>query len=173
MSRQDSSYIELIITAERKKTGYGRDRLTRILKERGISVKPSTGRYVLPLSHFEVDFKEDCISYAQSLTIPPYQWTAIDVKTRLRFISYSYEKSLLIPTFLCMACATMTDVVRAKSEGQGTTKIYPVNVEQAWEIAKTVFRWEGCDAIEEHKNEGYMLTSSGMNLVSWGAVMGA
>ncbi|MEM3335611.1 MAG: hypothetical protein QXY47_06220 [Thermoplasmata archaeon] len=80
---------------------------------------------------------------------------------------------LLISIFLCMACATMTDVVKAKSEGQGTTKIYPVNIEQAWEIAKTVFRWEGCDAIEEHKNEGYMLTSSGMNLVSWGAVMGA
>lgn len=80
---------------------------------------------------------------------------------------------LFISLFLCMACATMTDVVRAKSEGQGTTKIYPVNAEQAWEIAKTVFRWEGCDAIEEHKNEGYMLTSSGMNIVSWGAVMGA
>jgi hypothetical protein len=40
-------------------------------------------------------------------------------------------------------------------------------------IAKVVFRWEGADAIEEHKEEGYILTSSGMNLVSWGAVMGA
>ena len=39
--------------------------------------------------------------------------------------------------------------------------------------SKTVFRWEGADAIEEHKDEGYMLTSSGMNLVSVGAVMGA
>ena len=36
-----------------------------------------------------------------------------------------------------------------------------------------MFRWEGADAIEEHKDEGYMLTSSGPNLVSWGAVMGA
>ena len=27
--------------------------------------------------------------------------------------------------------------------------------------------------MEEHKSEGYMLTSSGMNMVSWGAVMGA
>lgn len=36
-----------------------------------------------------------------------------------------------------------------------------------------MFRSEGADAIEEHKNEGYMLTSSGPNLVSWGAVMGA
>ena len=31
--------------------------------------------------------------WARRLNIPPYQWTAIDVKTRLRFISYSYEKT--------------------------------------------------------------------------------
>lgn len=37
----------------------------------------------------------------------------------------------------------------------------------------TVLRWEGADAIEQHRSEGYMLTSSGMNLVSSGAVMGA
>jgi hypothetical protein len=72
---------------------------------------------------------------------------------------------------LLAGCATMGDVVRAKDEG--TAKVYPVNADQAWEIAKTVFRWEGADAIEEHKSEGYMLTSSGMNWVSWGAVMGA
>ena len=72
---------------------------------------------------------------------------------------------------LLAGCATMGDVVRAKNEG--TANVYPVNADQAWEIAKTVFRWEGADAIEEHKSEGYMLTSSGMNWVSWGAVMGA
>jgi hypothetical protein len=71
-------------------------------------------------------------------------------------------------------CSTMDDVVRVKEAGkEGTTKIYPVTVDQAWEISKVVFRWEGSDAIEEHRSEGYMLTSSGMNLVSWGAVMGA
>lgn len=68
-------------------------------------------------------------------------------------------------------CATMSDVVRSKDEG--TDRIYPVTTDQAWEIARTVFRWEGADAIEEHKSEGYMLTSSGMNFVSMGAVMGA
>lgn len=68
----------------------------------------------------------------------------------------------------------MNDVVRVKEDGsEGTTKIYPVTADQAWEISKTVFRWEGSDAIEEHRDQGYMLTSSGMNLVSWGAVMGA
>ena len=122
-------HIEGIIIAERKKTGYGRDRISRNLNERGVDVKPSTVRYVLrryklsakykrnkyrklqrfydfedlyPLQHFKVDLKEvydqstlswETISHARRINIPPYQWTAIDVKTRIRFLSYSYEKS--------------------------------------------------------------------------------
>ncbi|MEI6825928.1 MAG: hypothetical protein WCK54_10065 [Desulfuromonadales bacterium] len=88
-------------------------------------------------------------------------------------------KSLLVCLLLSLitqisGCATLNDVVRVKEEGtEGTTKVYPVNTDQAWEIAKAVFRWEGTDAIEEHKDQGYMLTSSGMNMVSWGTVMGA
>ncbi|WP_019883004.1 MULTISPECIES: hypothetical protein [unclassified Methylophilus] len=71
-------------------------------------------------------------------------------------------------------CSTMQDVVKVKQSGaEGTTKNYAVTEAQAWEIAKTVFRWEGADAIEEHRDQHYMLTSSGVNLVSWGAVMGA
>ena len=77
---------------------------------------------------------------------------------------------LLIMTWIS-GCATMGDVTQSREEG--TRKIYPVTTDQAWDIAKTVFRWEGADAIEEHRKEGYMLTSSGMNMVSWGAVMGA
>lgn len=72
------------------------------------------------------------------------------------------------------ACATMDDVVRVKEAGsEGTTQAYDVTPDQAWDICKAVFRWEGCDAIEEHRDENYMLTSSGMNFVSFGAVMGA
>lgn len=81
---------------------------------------------------------------------------------------------LLSIVMLVNGCATMNDVVRVKEDGtEGTTKVYPVNVDQAWEISKTVFRWEGSDAIEEHKDQGYMLTSSGVNAFSWGTVMGA
>jgi len=86
---------------------------------------------------------------------------------------------ILLPILLSCAallngCATMGDVVQHKEDGsEGTTKVYAVTDDQAWEISKKVFRWEGADAIEEHRSEGYMLTSSGMNLVSWGAVMGA
>ena len=86
----------------------------------------------------------------------------------LRIIILSLSLSIL------WGCATVNDVMRVKEEGsEGTTKVYPVNADQAWKIARTVFRWEGADAIEEHRDEGYMLTSSGMNLVSWGTVMGA
>lgn len=79
--------------------------------------------------------------------------------------------ALLACTLLGAACSTMSDVMKSKDEG--TSAVYPVTTEQAFDIARTVFRWEGCDAIEEHESEGYMLTSSGANWVSYGAVMGA
>jgi hypothetical protein len=68
-------------------------------------------------------------------------------------------------------CRTLADVTRAKDEG--TSQIYSVDADQAWKIAMTVFRWEGSDAIEEHRAEGYMLTSSGATVGTMGAVMGA
>ena len=75
---------------------------------------------------------------------------------------------------LMTGCATVNDVVAAKESGkEGVTREYDVTQDQAWDIAKTVFRWEGADAIEEQRAQGYMLTSSGMNLVSAGTVMGA
>jgi hypothetical protein len=71
-------------------------------------------------------------------------------------------------------CSTLNDVMAAKESGrEGTTQEYAVSQDQAWEIAKTVFRWEGSDAIEEHRTEGFMLTSSGRNMVTVGTVMAA
>jgi len=40
-------HLELVIASVRKKTGYGRYRIVKVLKEKGIEVKPSTVRYVL------------------------------------------------------------------------------------------------------------------------------
>ena len=77
----------------------------------------------------------------------------------------------LVSMSVTVGCSTMANVVGHKEDG--TTQVYPVTADQAWEIARVVFRTEGTDSIEEHRSEGYMLTSSGMNLVSWGAVMGA
>jgi hypothetical protein len=74
---------------------------------------------------------------------------------------------------ICMTgCATMRDVVRSKGRGEGMSKVYRVNADQAWEIAKTVFRWERTEAVEEHRSEGYMLTSTEESLISWGAMIG-
>jgi hypothetical protein len=89
----------------------------------------------------------------------------------MRKSSLAILGAFLMLSIIIGGCATMGDVARVKDEV--TSKVYPVNADQAWDIAKTVFRWEGADAIEEHRKEGYMLTSSGMNMVSWGAVMGA
>lgn len=80
--------------------------------------------------------------------------------------------ALLLIGVCVTGCTTMSDVVRSKERGKGTSRVYPVNADQAWEIAKTVFRWEQTDDIEEHRSEGYMLTSSGESLISWGTVMG-
>jgi hypothetical protein len=70
-----------------------------------------------------------------------------------------------------IGCATMNDVVKAKSEGEH--RLYPVTCDQAYDIAQTVFRNEGVDAIEDHRAEGYMLTSSGASGFTWGTFMGA
>lgn len=71
-------------------------------------------------------------------------------------------------------CLTsMSDIITAKQNGEGETHIYPVNLETAWEISKTVFRWEKTETIEEHRLEGYMLTYAGENLITKGSVMGA
>ena len=74
---------------------------------------------------------------------------------------------------VCMTgCATRGGVVRSKERGKGMSKVYPIHADQAWEIAKTAFRWEHTDAVEEHRSEGYVLTSIGESPVTLGAVMG-
>jgi hypothetical protein len=80
---------------------------------------------------------------------------------------------VLVGLIALSGCATLGDVMQEKSDGGGTAKVYAVPVDQAWEIARTVLRWEGSDVIEEHRSEGCMLTSFGMNLVSAGTVAGA
>ena len=76
---------------------------------------------------------------------------------------------MLILGFLS-GCATTADVMQDKDQGKSI--VYPVTFDQSWTIAMTVLRWEGADAIEEHKGQRYMVTGSGMNLVTYGSVMG-
>ncbi len=72
---------------------------------------------------------------------------------------------------LLAGCLTLADVPRYKSEGRAET--YPVTVDEAWTAAREVFRWGGADVIEEHRAEGYMLTTAGANPASRGTLMGA
>jgi hypothetical protein len=70
-------------------------------------------------------------------------------------------------------CATMSDVMHAKAAGEGTSRVYPVGKDDAWKAAVAAFRWGGADSIEEHKDEGFMLTSSGESVGTHGTMMGA
>jgi putative transposase len=87
---------DMVSRADTKGQNTEKDRDFMILMPSTVTSPPN------PLSNFEIDLKEiydtgtlteECISHASKVNIPPYQWTAIDVKTRLRFFSYSYEKS--------------------------------------------------------------------------------
>lgn len=82
--------------------------------------------------------------------------------------------SLILSGLLAAGCMTsMSDILTAKQNGEGMTQVYPVGLDTAWEISKTVFRWEKTESIEEHRLEGYMLTYAGENMVTKGSVMGA
>jgi hypothetical protein len=73
---------------------------------------------------------------------------------------------LIALSFLILTgCAnTFSDLVRSKEEGKGTSRVYKVSVDQAWEIAKKVLKWEGIDDIRENRSEGYMVIESGETL---------
>lgn len=85
------------------------------------------------------------------------------IVTRVAFVA--------VLSSLTQACRTMSDVIKSKDEG--TVEVYAVDSDRAWKIAMQVFRWEGADAIEEHRDQNVMLTSSGFNLVTAGTYMGA
>ncbi|HSP87477.1 MAG TPA: hypothetical protein VLN45_05050 [Ignavibacteriaceae bacterium] len=93
-------------------------------------------------------------------------------KNLLKSISSGFIIFNICLLFLITAsgCASMSDVLKSKDEG--TVNVYPVNEEQAWKIALAVLRWEDCETIEEHRDENYMLTTTGMNLVSAGTLVG-
>jgi hypothetical protein len=73
---------------------------------------------------------------------------------------------------LALGCASMSDVIAEKRTGGGTKQRYAVTPDVAFELSRQVLRAEGADAIEEHKAEGYMLTSSSYNGLTSGTVMG-
>ncbi len=87
---------------------------------------------------------------------------------RHRSLAFAVVAGLAIPA---AGCQTMSDVVKAKDEG--TMRVYPVSCDVAFDIGRNIFRQEGAEAIEEHRSEGYMLTSSSMGAFTYGTLMGA
>jgi len=73
---------------------------------------------------------------------------------------------------LAFACANKQDVLVTKLRGQATGHDYPVTIDQAWNISKTIFRLEPTDAIEEYRKDGYMLTSQDVGGLSSGTYLG-
>ncbi len=79
--------------------------------------------------------------------------------------------------FLVSGCASTqelaSELIKARNSGkEGVAKVYPVSEDQAWDITKTIFRWEKTDEIEEHRNENYVIASTGIKTAAFGSVMG-
>jgi hypothetical protein len=69
-------------------------------------------------------------------------------------------------------CATRQSVVVAKGRGRGTQRNYPVTVDQAWMIAKAVLELEPTEKVEEHRPEGYMVTTDIVSSLTPGTYIG-
>ncbi len=80
--------------------------------------------------------------------------------------------ALAFGSFLLTGCQSLADVVEAHGRGEGTTQTYDLSKDDAWRVSYAALRWNGADAIEEHKEDGYMLTSTGMGMFTYGTVMG-
>jgi hypothetical protein len=76
----------------------------------------------------------------------------------------------LLLSVVITGCASMSEVLTSKDDG--TAVNYAIGLDQAWDAAITVLRWEDCETIEQHKTQGYMLTTVGQNFISSGSLIG-
>jgi hypothetical protein len=78
---------------------------------------------------------------------------------------------------VCLTLALGGCIISARDlpnyKQEGMSRVYPVTEDQAWTIARSIFRsLDEIDAIEERRPEGYMLTSTGAGGFTWGTVIG-
>jgi hypothetical protein len=52
---------------------------------------------------------------------------------------------------------TMGDVMEDRKAGRGSSVIYPIDLDQAFDIARTVLKWEVGEHIDSHRDERHML----------------
>jgi hypothetical protein len=82
---------------------------------------------------------------------------------------YLAAVSLLV---LAGCATTFGDLVRSKEAGEGMSRVYKVNADRAYDIAKRVTQWEGIGDIRENREEGYMLIKSGADWYYKGTLIG-
>lgn len=54
----------------------------------------------------------------------------------------------------------MSDLQTAHAKGKGTSLVYAVSVDRAWQISETVLHDAGAETIDEHRDKGYMLAAT-------------
>jgi hypothetical protein len=80
--------------------------------------------------------------------------------------------ALAAAAILAWSCATKQDIVITKLRGRTNGRVYPVTFDQAWAISKAIFKLEPTEALEEHRADGYILTSQDASGLSPGTYMG-
>lgn len=57
---------------------------------------------------------------------------------------------------------------------EGKAVVYPISEKTAWEVTKTVFKWNKAGTIKEYPEQKFLYSETkGIEWDSWGAVMGA
>ncbi len=70
-------------------------------------------------------------------------------------------------------CGRVSDVSKAHAQGRGSTVSYAVSADRAWEVAQDILKKAGAGKIEEHRDQGYMLTTTkGGGGISFGTHVG-
>jgi hypothetical protein len=73
---------------------------------------------------------------------------------------------------LTVACSSRQDVLASKLRGRGTARTYAVAPAQAWTISRTLLKLEGTGRVEEHRDEGYLITAQDAEGLNAGTYLG-
>ena len=87
-------------------------------------------------------------------------------------MSMSLRGFPLLVALAIPGCQSLDAVLESRERGEGTAKVYPVSFAKAWDLTRTLLREVKVDPIEEHRDEGYMLTSTTSFFITHGCYIG-
>lgn len=74
---------------------------------------------------------------------------------------------ILLFISLCVSCATRDKVMKAKNT-EGKAVVYPISEKTAWELTKTVFKWNKAGTIKEYPEQKFLYSETkGIEWDSW------